>query len=190
MALILLFALFASQFLILWWKKKHYRSYQALSFTGLLFIPLFFGFKLGWWRFITVWVLYGIVNSWSKYLYLWQFQEYFNNSMTFKSNTQGHSKAPRSHDSTTCIQMVYSGIQCLICCWHDGLLCSHVDFLWNRHTIPFGRYCNAIRNSLFELWLILWVSYKQVLKDNLVLYNQHIFTTPQCFGKRSGGNLC
>ncbi|CAM0138394.1 unnamed protein product [Umbelopsis sp. WA50703] len=64
MALILLFALFASQFLILWWKKKHYRSYQALSFTGLLFIPLFFGFKLGWWRFITVWVLYGIVNSW------------------------------------------------------------------------------------------------------------------------------
>ncbi|KAH8556263.1 RING finger protein 121-like protein [Umbelopsis sp. PMI_123] len=64
MFLILLFALFASQFLILWWKKKHYRSYQAVSFAGLWLIPLASGLKLGWWRFIFFWILYSIVNGW------------------------------------------------------------------------------------------------------------------------------
>lgn len=67
MFLILLFALFASQFVILWWKKKHYRSYQAISFTGLWLIPLVSALKMGWWRFIFFWILYSIVNGWSEY---------------------------------------------------------------------------------------------------------------------------
>lgn len=71
MFLILLFALFASQFVILWWKKKHYRSYQAVSFTGLWLIPLASALKLGWWRFIFFWVLYSIFNGWSEYRVDW-----------------------------------------------------------------------------------------------------------------------
>ena len=35
MALILLAALFGFQFLILYWKSKHYRSFQAVTLVGL-----------------------------------------------------------------------------------------------------------------------------------------------------------
>src|ERR1051325_8001065 len=35
MALILLGALFGFQFLILYWKSKHYRSFQAVTLVGL-----------------------------------------------------------------------------------------------------------------------------------------------------------
>ena len=63
MAFILLFSLFASQFLILYWKKKHYRSYQAVSLSGLYFFPVLFGLREGWYRFITVWVIYSLLNG-------------------------------------------------------------------------------------------------------------------------------
>lgn len=63
MAIILLFALFASQFLILWWKKKHYKSYQAVSLGGLYLFPMLFGFYAGWSRFLVFWTLYSILNG-------------------------------------------------------------------------------------------------------------------------------
>ena len=66
MAFILLFALFASQFLILYWKKKHYRSYQAVSLGGLYFFPVLFGIHDGWYRFIFIWTLFSMVNGFGK----------------------------------------------------------------------------------------------------------------------------
>ncbi|KAK4515762.1 uncharacterized protein ATC70_010715 [Mucor velutinosus] len=63
MAIILLFALFASQFLILWWKKKHYKSYQAVSLGGLYLFPMLFGLYAGWYRFLVFWTLYSILNG-------------------------------------------------------------------------------------------------------------------------------
>lgn len=35
MAMIIIFALVAFQFVLLWWKKHHYRSYQATTTIGL-----------------------------------------------------------------------------------------------------------------------------------------------------------
>jgi RING finger protein 121 len=66
MAFILIFALFASQFLILYWKKKHYRSYQSISLSGLYFFPVLFGIYAGWYRFIVFWTLFSAVNGFGK----------------------------------------------------------------------------------------------------------------------------
>ncbi|KAI7899245.1 ring finger protein 175-like protein [Cokeromyces recurvatus] len=63
MAIILLFALFASQFLILWWKKKHYKSYQTVSLAGLYFFPVLFGLYAGWSRFLIFWTLFSLLNG-------------------------------------------------------------------------------------------------------------------------------
>ncbi|PKC16948.1 hypothetical protein RhiirA5_346964, partial [Rhizophagus irregularis] len=69
MALILLAALFGFQFLILYWKSKHYRSFQAVTLVGLWLIPMyFFGLQAHFWRFLSIWVLYSIANSWVLYL--------------------------------------------------------------------------------------------------------------------------
>ncbi|CAO3591460.1 unnamed protein product [Absidia cylindrospora] len=63
MALILLFALFSSQFLILYWKKKHYSSYQVISLAGLYVFPTFFALYDGWTRFLIIWTLFSIING-------------------------------------------------------------------------------------------------------------------------------
>ncbi|ORZ11554.1 hypothetical protein BCR42DRAFT_421327 [Absidia repens] len=63
MAIILLFALFSSQFLILYWKKKHYASYQIVSLSGLYIFPVLFSLYNGWARFIIIWCLFSIVNG-------------------------------------------------------------------------------------------------------------------------------
>lgn len=67
MAFILLFALFASQFLILYWKKKHYKSYQSVSLAGLYFFPLLFGIYAGWYRFLGFWTLFSTLNGYGNY---------------------------------------------------------------------------------------------------------------------------
>ncbi|KAG1048034.1 hypothetical protein G6F46_010858 [Rhizopus delemar] len=67
MAFILLFALFASQFLILYWKKKHYKSYQAISLGGLYFFPVIFGIYGGWYRFLITWILFSLLNGYVIY---------------------------------------------------------------------------------------------------------------------------
>lgn len=66
MAIILLFALFSSQFLILYWKKKHYSSYQVISLTGLYLFPALFALYDGWPRFLTIWTLFSLVNGFGK----------------------------------------------------------------------------------------------------------------------------
>ncbi|CAI2169056.1 8865_t:CDS:2 [Funneliformis geosporum] len=65
MAVILLAALFGFQLLILYWKSKHYRSFQAVTLFGLWLIPMYlFGLQAHFWRFLSIWVLYSIANSW------------------------------------------------------------------------------------------------------------------------------
>ncbi|KAG9305864.1 hypothetical protein G9A89_016516 [Geosiphon pyriformis] len=63
MALILLIALFGFQFVILFWKQKHYRSFQAVTLIGLWLIPMYiFGIQAQFWRFLSIWCLYSIAN--------------------------------------------------------------------------------------------------------------------------------
>lgn len=64
MAYILLFSLVAAQFLILLWKKKHFRSYQAFSLAGLWLMPFAFSLASKWWRFLLFWVVYSVINCW------------------------------------------------------------------------------------------------------------------------------
>ncbi|CAG8457405.1 16588_t:CDS:2 [Acaulospora morrowiae] len=69
MALILLGALFSFQFLILFWKQKHQRSFQAVTLFGLWLMPMYiFGFQAKFWRFLTIWTCYSLVNSWVLYM--------------------------------------------------------------------------------------------------------------------------
>ncbi|KAI9301067.1 hypothetical protein BJ944DRAFT_12097 [Cunninghamella echinulata] len=63
MAIILLFALFSSQFLILYWKKRHYSSYQIVSLTGLYIFPVLFALYDWWPRFLTIWVIFSVING-------------------------------------------------------------------------------------------------------------------------------
>ncbi|RUO97153.1 hypothetical protein BC936DRAFT_140889 [Jimgerdemannia flammicorona] len=67
MAFVLIFSLFAAQFLILFWKKKHFRSYQAFSLGGLWLIPFIFGLTGEWWRFLAFWSIYSVINCWVIY---------------------------------------------------------------------------------------------------------------------------
>ncbi|CAG8583939.1 4205_t:CDS:2 [Dentiscutata erythropus] len=69
MALILLGALLGFQLVILYWKQRHYRSFQLVTLVGLWLIPMYiFGIQAHFWRFLTIWVLYSIVNSCILYL--------------------------------------------------------------------------------------------------------------------------
>ncbi|KAF0519131.1 RING finger protein [Gigaspora margarita] len=69
MALILLGALLGFQLVILYWKQRHYRSFQLVTLVGLWLIPMYiFGIQAHFWRFMTIWVLYSIVNSCILYL--------------------------------------------------------------------------------------------------------------------------
>ena len=47
-----------SQFALHVWKKRHYRSYQAVTLLGLLLIPMTFSCYLHYWRFVFVWGLF------------------------------------------------------------------------------------------------------------------------------------
>ncbi|KAF8927633.1 hypothetical protein BGZ47_001999 [Haplosporangium gracile] len=67
MAIIIIFALVAFQFVLLWWKKHHYRSYQATTTLGLWIIPFAFTLQGGMKQFAAVWVIFTILNSWIIY---------------------------------------------------------------------------------------------------------------------------
>ncbi|KAL1919987.1 uncharacterized protein VTP21DRAFT_1133 [Calcarisporiella thermophila] len=64
MILILLFTLIAFQFIIIFWKRKHPSSYQIISLGGLWIIPLVIGFIAKWWRFLVIWSVFSVANSW------------------------------------------------------------------------------------------------------------------------------
>ncbi|CAG8478824.1 2275_t:CDS:2 [Paraglomus brasilianum] len=69
MALILLVALFSFQFLILYWKQKHYQSFQIVTLIGLWLIPMYlFGIYFQFLRFLTIWTLYSALNGYILHL--------------------------------------------------------------------------------------------------------------------------
>ncbi|KAF9923516.1 hypothetical protein FBU30_006438 [Linnemannia zychae] len=67
MAMIIIFALIAFQFVLLWWKKHHYRSYQATTTLGLWLLPFAFAVHGGMHQFAAVWTIFTILNSWIIY---------------------------------------------------------------------------------------------------------------------------
>lgn len=63
MALILMLSLLLSQYLILFWKNSHPKSFAALSTIGMWFIPPLFALYSSSWRFLLVWTAFGVVNA-------------------------------------------------------------------------------------------------------------------------------
>ncbi|XP_027194210.2 E3 ubiquitin ligase RNF121 [Dermatophagoides pteronyssinus] len=56
MLLILISAMFISQILLIYWRKKHFKSYQNVSMFGMWIIPLFLSAYQHYWRFIIIWL--------------------------------------------------------------------------------------------------------------------------------------
>ncbi|KAJ3047679.1 hypothetical protein HK097_011302 [Rhizophlyctis rosea] len=63
MALILISSLLFSQIAISLWKKYHPRSYNLTTLLGLWLVPPVLGYRAGNYRYVTVWVLFSIANS-------------------------------------------------------------------------------------------------------------------------------
>ncbi|KAG0254326.1 hypothetical protein DFQ27_006917 [Actinomortierella ambigua] len=64
MAFIIIAALISFQFVLLWWKKHHYRSYQGITTFGLWLLPFAFAVHTQSKRFTGFWILFSILNSW------------------------------------------------------------------------------------------------------------------------------
>ncbi|CAH1268167.1 RNF121 [Branchiostoma lanceolatum] len=63
MVLILIAVLLVAQILLVQWKQRHARSYNAVTLFGLWTIPLYFTLKLLWWRFFSTWVIFSAVTG-------------------------------------------------------------------------------------------------------------------------------
>ncbi|KAI8907071.1 hypothetical protein DFJ77DRAFT_188531 [Powellomyces hirtus] len=64
MALILVGSLILSQLTFILWKKLHHRSFHAATLLGLWIVPPTLGLNAGNTRFVVVWAVYSILNSW------------------------------------------------------------------------------------------------------------------------------
>ncbi|PIK45374.1 hypothetical protein BSL78_17756 [Apostichopus japonicus] len=67
MMLVLLLTLFVAQVFLVQWKKRHFKSYQTVTLLGMWMIPVIFCIKLGWWRFIYIWIVWSVVNAYISY---------------------------------------------------------------------------------------------------------------------------
>ena len=63
MALILMFGMVFSQFLLMYWKKNYARSFQIASVIGLWLVPPAIGLSAGNYRYFFVWVLFSLLNT-------------------------------------------------------------------------------------------------------------------------------
>ncbi|XP_013171740.1 PREDICTED: RING finger protein 121 isoform X3 [Papilio xuthus] len=72
MVLILIVTLVVAQFVVVEWKKRHYRSYaflfnnkivQFFTMVSMWSIPLALSFNKGWWRFITIWTVFTLLTG-------------------------------------------------------------------------------------------------------------------------------
>ncbi|KAJ3107058.1 hypothetical protein HDU97_005027 [Phlyctochytrium planicorne] len=63
MALILMGGLIFFQFLLLFWKKTHPKSFQLASLVGLWLVPPAIGFSAGNYRYILFWILFSAANG-------------------------------------------------------------------------------------------------------------------------------
>ena len=55
--------LFAGQILLFVWRKKHPRSYNAVTLLGMWLIPLGYSIYLSHSRFILIWIIYSLVTG-------------------------------------------------------------------------------------------------------------------------------
>ncbi|KAJ3110483.1 hypothetical protein HDU96_006535 [Phlyctochytrium bullatum] len=63
MAMILMGGLVAFQFVLLFWKKAHPKSFQLASLVGLWLVPPAIGFSAGNTRYILVWLAFSVANA-------------------------------------------------------------------------------------------------------------------------------
>jgi len=63
MVLVMFGTLFAGQILLFMWRKKHPRSYNLATLTGMLFIPICYSIYFGFYRFIFIWVIYSLITG-------------------------------------------------------------------------------------------------------------------------------
>ncbi|KAK2718032.1 hypothetical protein QYM36_006726 [Artemia franciscana] len=62
MFLILIFSLIAGQFILIEWRKRHYRSYRFVTFIGMWLIPIVLSIRSQFWRFVFCWLLFSCVT--------------------------------------------------------------------------------------------------------------------------------
>ncbi|KAJ3227365.1 hypothetical protein HK099_002431 [Clydaea vesicula] len=62
MGLILLTALISVQFLIMFWKKYHKKSFDWASLMGLLIVPPLLAINAGNYRYLIIWFLFALTN--------------------------------------------------------------------------------------------------------------------------------
>ncbi|KAI9143220.1 hypothetical protein BKA69DRAFT_1062954, partial [Paraphysoderma sedebokerense] len=67
MIMILVFSLIIAQVVVLEWRKRHYKSFSLASTIGLAFVPLLISIGAGFTRFIVIWTIFAILNSWVLY---------------------------------------------------------------------------------------------------------------------------
>ncbi|XP_078741927.1 E3 ubiquitin ligase Rnf121-like, partial [Lampetra fluviatilis] len=63
MVLILLATLAVAQVLLVQWKQRHTRSYNAMTLFQMWVVPLYFTVKLSWWRFLSMWAIFSAVTA-------------------------------------------------------------------------------------------------------------------------------
>jgi RING finger protein 121 len=83
MVLILIVTLVVAQILLVQWKQRHFRSYQAelddfaliilisllqvATLIGMWIIPIFLCLKFEWIRFVVIWFFFSIVSGYVTY---------------------------------------------------------------------------------------------------------------------------
>ncbi|XP_033103768.1 RING finger protein 121-like isoform X2 [Anneissia japonica] len=63
MVLILISVLIVAQVLLVQWKQRRYKSYQAVTLLGMWLIPFFFTINAHWWRFLVTWIVFSIITG-------------------------------------------------------------------------------------------------------------------------------
>ncbi|XP_075585958.1 E3 ubiquitin ligase Rnf121 isoform X2 [Dermatophagoides farinae] len=62
MLLILIVAMFIAQIILIYWRKKHFKSYQNVSMFGMWIIPIFVSAYHHYWRFVIVWLFISMMT--------------------------------------------------------------------------------------------------------------------------------
>lgn len=62
MVLILLITLVISQFILVFWKTKHFKSFQFVTMIGMWIIPFIISIKFNHIRFIVIWIIFTIIT--------------------------------------------------------------------------------------------------------------------------------
>ncbi|CAG9128647.1 unnamed protein product [Plutella xylostella] len=63
MVMILLVTLIVAQFIVLEWKKRHYRSYASFTMVAMWTIPVLMSIKNHWVRFLVVWTIFTLCTG-------------------------------------------------------------------------------------------------------------------------------